>query len=83
MDFTKEVKMRGKTFLKWLWLFLVLPFLVPISGFAAKQEKSLVGEEVLYFSLPSSHDRLISYLNEYYGKYHLIMTFFPAAFTPI
>ena len=75
--------MRGKTFLKWLWLFLVLLFLVPISGFAAKQEKSLVGEEVLYFSLPSTHDRLISYLNDYYGKHHLIMTFFPAAFTPI
>jgi len=38
---------RGKTFLKWLWLFLVLLFLVPISGFGAKQEKSLVGEETL------------------------------------
>ena len=75
--------MRGRMISKWLWLFLVLLFLVPVSGFAAKQEKSLVGEEVLYFSLPSSHDRLISYLNEYYGKYHLIMTFFPAAFTPI
>ena len=75
--------MRGKSFLKWLWLFLALLFLVPISGFGAKQEKSLVGEEVLYFSLPSTQDRLISYLNEYYGKYHLIMTFFPAAFTPL
>ena len=75
--------MKGKAFLKWLWLFLILLLLVPISGFAAKEEKSLVGEEVLYFSLPSAHDRLISYLNEYYGKYNLIMTFFPAAFTPI
>jgi len=75
--------MRGKTFSRWLWLFPVLLLLVPVSGFGAKQEKSLVGEEVLYFSLPSTHDRLISYLNEYYGKYNLIMTFFPAAFTPI
>ena len=76
--------MRGKTFLNWLWLFLALAlFLAPVSGFAAKQEKSLVGEDVLYFSLPSSYDRMISYLNEYYGKHHLIMTFFPAAFTPI
>jgi len=75
--------MRGKTFLKWFWLFLVLLLLAPVSGFAAKQEKSLVGEEVLYFSLPSTHDRLISYLSDYYGKYNLIMTFFPAAFTPI
>ena len=75
--------MRSKTFLRWLWLFPVLLLLVPISGLGAKQEKSLVGEEVLYFSLPSTHDRLISYLNDYYGKYNLIMTFFPAAFTPI
>jgi hypothetical protein len=75
--------MGSKTFLKWLWLFFVLLLLLPISGFAEKQEKSLVGEETLYFSLPSTHDRLISYLNEYYGKYHLIMTFFPAAFTPV
>jgi peroxiredoxin len=48
---------------------------------AEKKEKSLVGEETLYFSLPSTQDRLISYLNEYYGKHHLIITFFPAAFT--
>ena len=75
--------MRSKTVLKWLWLVLVLLLLVPISGFAAKKEKSLVGEETLYFSLPSTHDRLICYLSEYYGKYHLIMTFFPAAFTPV
>ena len=81
--YIKEVNMRGKTFSRWLWLFPVLLLLVPVSGFGAKQEKSLVGEEVLYFSLPSTHDRLISYLNEYYGKYNLIMTFFPAAFTPI
>ena len=75
--------MKRKTFLKCFWLFLVLLLLLPISGFAAKKEKSLVGEETLYFSLPSSHDRLISYLNEYYGKHHLIITFFPAAFTPL
>jgi len=75
--------MGRKTFSKWVGLFLILLLLVPISGFAAKKEKSLVGEETLYFSLPSSQDRLISYLNEYYGKYNLIMTFFPAAFTPV
>jgi peroxiredoxin len=56
---------------------------MPMAVSPAKKERSLVGEEVLYFSLPSTHDRLISYLNEYYGKYHLIMTFFPAAFTPL
>jgi peroxiredoxin len=42
-----------------------------------------VGEETLLFSLPSTHDRLISYAKDYYGKYNLVMTFFPAAFTPV
>jgi len=75
--------MRGKSHLKWLSLFLLVLFLLPVSGFAAGKEKSLVGEETLYFSLPSTQDRLITYLNEYYGKYYLIITFFPAAFTPV
>ncbi len=75
--------MRGKRHLKWLCLFLLILFLLPASGLAAKKEKSLVGEEALYFSLPSTQDRLITYLDEYYGKYHLIITFFPAAFTPV
>ncbi len=75
--------MRSKRHLKWLCLVLLILFLLPVSGFAAKKEKSLVGEETLYFSLPSTQDRLITYLNEYYGKYSLIITFFPAAFTPV
>jgi hypothetical protein len=75
--------MRGKTFLKWLWLVLVLLLLMPMAVSPAKKEKSLVGEETLFFSLPSTHDRLISYLSEYYGKHNLIITFFPAAFTPV
>ncbi len=73
--------MRGKGHLTWLCLFLLILFVHPVSGFSAK--KSLVGEETLYFSLPSTEDRLITYLNEYYGKHHLIITFFPAAFTPV
>jgi hypothetical protein len=75
--------MTGKSHLKWLCLFLLILFLVPVSSFGAKKEKSLVGEETLLFSLPSTHDRLIDYAKDYYGKYHLVMTFFPAAFTPV
>jgi hypothetical protein len=74
--------MRNKLVLKWFWLFLLALFLLPLAHVQAK-EKDMVGEETLYFSLPSTHDRLISYVNEYYGKYHLIITFFPAAFTPV
>jgi len=42
-----------------------------------------VGEEAPSFTLPSSQDRLVDYYQEYYGKHHLIITFFPAAFTPV
>jgi len=75
--------MRRKLYVQWFLISLVVLLLPPLSSLAAKKEKPLVGEETLYFSLPSTHDRLISYVNEYYGKCHLIITFFPAAFTPI
>jgi peroxiredoxin len=57
-------------------------FSLPLSSFAA-EVKTLIGQETLFFSLSSTQDRLISYLSEYYGKHNLIITFFPAAFTPI
>jgi hypothetical protein len=75
--------MREKTFVKWSGVFLMILFLLPLSAYAAMQGKSLLGEETTLFTLSSNQDRAITYLNEYYGKYHLIMTFFPAAFTPI
>jgi len=42
-----------------------------------------VGDEAPWFTLPSSEDRLVDYYKDYYGKHHLVMTFFPAAFTPV
>jgi hypothetical protein len=42
-----------------------------------------VGDEAPTFQLPSSQDRLVDYYKDYYGKHHLIITFFPAAFTPV
>jgi len=42
-----------------------------------------VGDEAPSFTLPSSQDRLVDYYKDYYGKHHLVMTFFPAAFTPV
>jgi hypothetical protein len=42
-----------------------------------------VGDEAPSFQLPSSQDRLVDYYKDYYGKHHLIITFFPAAFTPV
>ena len=79
----KGVIMRSKLVLKWLWLFLFVLFLLPISEADARKKVDLVGQETLNFTLPSTHDRIINYADEYYGKHHLIITFFPAAFTPI
>jgi hypothetical protein len=73
--------MKIKTYPKMLFFLLIL-FLLPLADVQAK-EKSLIGEETPYFSLPSTHDRMISYVSDYYGKNHLIITFFPAAFTPV
>ena len=42
-----------------------------------------VGDEATSFVLPSSQDRLVDYYRDYYGKHHLIITFYPAAFTPV
>jgi hypothetical protein len=42
-----------------------------------------VGDETFTFVLPSSQGKLVDYYKDYYGKFHLVMTFFPAAFTPV
>lgn len=71
-----------RIFLKWSCLFTFTLFLLPLAIGEAK-EPPLVGQEAINFSLPSTQDRLVNYADDYYGKYHLIITFFPAAFTPV
>jgi hypothetical protein len=41
-----------------------------------------IGRDAPWFALPSSESRLVDYAKDYFGKHHLVMTFFPAAFTP-
>ena len=74
--------MRRMWFTKWFGLSLAVFLLLPPAIALASDGDVLIGEEVSFFTLPSSEDRAINYLNEYYGKHHLILTFFPAAFTP-
>jgi hypothetical protein len=62
--------------------FLILLLLSPSQSMARKKME-LVGRDILNFTLPSNQDRLITYGDEYYGKHYLVITFFPAAFTPI
>ena len=75
--------MRKKVFFGSIHLLLIFLILLPLSGADAKKKVELVGRETLNFTLPSTQDRLINYADEYYGKHHLIITFFPAAFTPV
>ena len=75
--------MRRKTLFKWAVPSLLFLLLLPLSGVGAEKKSALVGRETINFTLPSTHDRTINYAEEYYGKHHLIMTFFPAAYTPI
>jgi hypothetical protein len=75
--------MRIKVFYRWVFLPLLLLFLLPLSEVKAEKKIELVGRETLNFTLPSTQDRLINYADEYYGKHYLIITFFPAAFTPV
>jgi peroxiredoxin len=56
---------------------------LPLSEAKAQKKVDLVGRDTLNFTLPSTHDRIITYAEEYYGKHHLIITFFPAAYTPV
>jgi len=42
-----------------------------------------VGDRAPIFSLATSQGTLADYDRDYYGKHHLVMTFVPAAFTPV
>ncbi len=72
--------MRRKTVFT-LAMFGIFLFLVSVQGNARAELK--IGGEAPGFTLPSSQDRLVDYYKDYYGKHHLIITFFPAAFTPV
>jgi hypothetical protein len=76
----KGETMRRKTVITLAMLGILL-FLVSALGSARAELK--IGGEAPGFTLPSSQDRLVDYYKDYYGKHHLIITFFPAAFTPV
>ncbi|NIQ92927.1 MAG: hypothetical protein GWO11_00980 [Desulfuromonadales bacterium] len=49
----------------------------------APEAARTVGERAPIFSLVSDSGALIEYDKDYYGRHHLVLTFFPAAFTPV
>jgi len=68
-----------------VFTFVLLGFFAlacaPVSQQDAMQKH--VGDRVPIFSAATSQGTLLSYDQDYYGKHHLILTFFPAAYTPI
>ena len=64
------------------WAMVNIAFVLCLA-IANAQAELKVGDEAPGFTLPSSQDRLVDYYRDYYGKHHLIITFFPAAFTPV
>ncbi len=64
--------------------FLVLFLISPVAAAtAAPPPDVLLGKQTVNFNLASTEDRLSNYGDDYYGKSYLVMTFFPAAFTPV
>ncbi len=61
---------------------MAIPVLL-VLGMGSSWAQLKVGEEAPSFTLPSSQGKLVDYYKDYYGKHHLVMTFFPAAFTPV
>jgi hypothetical protein len=72
----------------WLSVYGVLFLLMALGvSWAASDEPAFspleIGRDAPWFTLPSSQGRLVDYAKDYFGKHHLVMTFFPAAFTPV
>ena len=72
-------------------ILLILFVALQIPGFssatfAAQQRPDMskkIGDRAPIFSVATSQDYLANYDRDYYGKHHLLLTFFPAAFTPV
>ena len=74
--------MKGK-FICMVFLFLLSLCLLSARDGQAAAKTELIGKPTIGWYLASTEDRLINYGPEYYEKNYLIMTFFPAAFTPV
>jgi hypothetical protein len=75
--------MKKKIFTFLSLVAVAFVFLAPHDAWAAFKAESLLGKKTLNFNLSSTEDRPIGYERDYLGKHYLILTFFPAAFTPV
>ena len=74
--------MKSKSILL-VFLFLLVFSLLSVREGQAAAKTELIGKTTIGWYLASTEDRLINYGPEYYEKNYLVMTFFPAAFTPV
>ena len=57
---------------------------MPVSAAQERPDLSKkIGERAPIFAVATSEGTLADYDRDYYGKHHLVMTFVPAAFTPV
>jgi hypothetical protein len=76
--------MEKRRFIRiWLLLFFFILCWSADTIADIKEASTFIGKETWNFNLASTFDRLINYGDDYYGKSHLVMAFFPAAFTPV
>lgn len=71
---------------KLLGAALFLALLAPSASWAAGENPSMskrVGDRAPIFAVATSQGTLADYDRDYYGKHHLVLTFVPAAFTPV
>jgi hypothetical protein len=74
--------MKSK-FVLLVFLFLLASIFLSARDGQAAAKMEMIGKTTIGWYLASTEDRLINYGPEYYEKNYLIMTFFPAAFTPV
>jgi hypothetical protein len=59
---------------------LYILFLLVLAPFGNTWAELKVGDVAPQFMLATTQDMPVSYTNDYYGKYHLVLEFFPNAF---
>jgi hypothetical protein len=77
-------KSKRKTQLCGLVLLWVL--LASTPAWTARENPDMskrVGDRAPIYSVATSQGTLADYDRDYYGKHHLVLTFVPAAFTPV
>ena len=75
--------MKRRTAMICISLLVLACLFVTVRESQAAGKQELIGKVSINWNLVTHEGKLINYGPEYYDRYFLIMTFFPAAFTPV